>query len=84
MRRNGNAKVWLPVRRLGSGHMGQDDVETRWWQYMAGLLLVAAVVSGLYGLVAAVDPGTVQAKADAGFFDLLISNRTVLAILRVA
>jgi hypothetical protein len=51
---------------------------------MAGLLLVTAAVLGLYGLVAAVDPGTVHAMADAGFFDLLISNRTVLAILRVA
>jgi hypothetical protein len=67
---------------IDAGETAAD--ETKLWHTVAGLAVVAAVGFGLYNLIAAVDPGSVQAKTDAGFFDLLISDRTVLTILRVA
>jgi hypothetical protein len=70
-------------RSEGDGESNGAD-ETKWWHVILALLMVAAAVSGLYKLIAAVDPGKMQARTDAGFFDLLISDRTVLTILRVA
>lgn len=53
-------------------------------QTALGVVVAALLVFLIYLLVKAVDPGHLPRGADPGSFELVVSNRTVLTVLRLA
>lgn len=49
-----------------------------------GVIAATVLVFLIYLLVKAVDPGNVRLDDDPGFLELVVGNRTVLTVLRVA
>lgn len=64
--------------------MNEGEEETTWWHGLLGFLMVAAAAFGLYKLGQALDPGRVAMPKDPGFLELVVADRTVLTILRMA
>jgi hypothetical protein len=54
------------------------------WQAALGIAVLLGLAYGGYRFVKAVDPGTVAMPEDPGFVELVIADRTVLTVIRVA
>lgn len=58
--------------------------DVRWWHGLLAFVLVVVVVYGSWRLIDSVDPGQITMPEDPGFLELLVADRTVLTVLRVA
>jgi hypothetical protein len=61
-----------------------EEVRTPIWQPLLGIGVVLSLGYGFLELIQAVDPGPVKAPDDPGVLELLVANRTVLTVLRIA